>query len=241
MSAVHLLRQCADLQRELFLTQFMSSGKAGEITCVNGVDNSDTILFERYPDFIVVFRLLSEDSCDGSGRHYTQRPVEEFIQEKSVEQSEKYKQFLHSLVLEKRSLDEVKEEIVAGGGDPSSVDLVPFTRSHLEEMLAPGRKRINGDRNTRIQVMMRSSDIPNDLQRPAVLTYTLPTSPDVEYFYKGIRTLEERAEWEDENLEAMLRESQVGTSLPMLKKVVEVLPTIYRFPENEVDVEKQMI
>lgn len=241
MSAVQILRACADLQRELFYTQFMSSGKQGEITCVNGVDNSDTILFERFSEFIVVYRLLSEDSCDATGRYYPQRPVEEFIQEKSVEQSEKYKHFLHSLVLEKRSLDDVKEEIVAGGGDPNSVELTPFTRSHLEEMLAPGRKRINGDRNTRIQVMMRSSDIPNDLQRPAVLTYVLPMPADVDHFFKDITTLEERSEWEEENLEPMLRESQVGTSLPMLKKVVEVVPTIYRFPENEVDVEKQML
>lgn len=240
MKAVETLRACADLQRELFYTQFMSSGKPGEITCVNGVDNSDTILFERFPDFIVVYRLLSEDSCDGTGRHYPEKPIADFIREKSVEQSTKYKEFLHSLVLEKRTLDDVKEEIVAAGGDPTSVDLIPFTRSHLEEMLAPGRKRINGDRNTRIQVMMRSSDIPSDLQRPAVLTYVLPMPEDIEYFYQKITTLDERSEWEDENLEPMLRECQVGTSLPMLKKVVEVMPTIYRFPENEVDVEKQM-
>ena len=241
MNALQTLRACADLQRNLFYSQFMSSGKQGEITCVNGVDNSDTILFERFSEFIVVYRLLSEDSCDGTGRHYKERPIEEFIAEKSAEQSEKYKQFLHSLVLEKRSLDEVKEEIVAAGGDPNSVDLIPFTRSHLEEMLAPGRKRINGDRNTRIQVMMRSSDIPNDLQRPAVLTYTLPMPPDVDHFYKSITTLEERSEWEDENLEPMLREAEVGTSLPMLKRVVEVMPVIFRFPANEVDVEKQMM
>lgn len=240
MNAAQTLRACADLQRELFFQQFMSSGKQGEITCVNGVDNSDTVLFERFSDFIVVFRLLSEDTCDATDRHYKELPVEIFVREKSEEQTEKYKQFLHSLVLQKKSLDEVKQEILSSGGDPASVDLVPFTRSHLEEMLQPGRKRINGDRNTRIQIMMRSSDIPNDLQRPAVLVYTLPMPPEIDHFYQGISTLEERNEWEDENLEPMFRDVQVGTTLPMYKHVVNVLPIIYRFPEKEVDVEKQI-
>lgn len=240
MDALTTLRACADLQKSLFYEQFMSSGKPGEITCVNGVNNDDTILFERFQEFIVAYRLLSEDSCDSAGKAYPERPVQEFISEKSEEQSVKYKQFLHKLVLEKRTLEDVREEIVASGGDPSQVDFVPFTRSHLEEMLAPGRKRINGDRNSRIQVMQRSSEIPNDLQRPAVLVYVLPMAPEVTHFYQSVTSSEERAEWEDENLEPMLREVQVGTSLPMLKKVVEVRPTIYRFPANEVDVEKNM-
>jgi hypothetical protein len=240
MNAPQTLRACADLQRELFYAQFMSSGKPGEITCVNGVDNSDTVLFERFSEFIVAFRLLSEDTCDATDRHYREAPVEEFIKEKSGEQSEKYKQFLHSLVLEKKSIDDIKEEIVASGGDPASVDFVPFTRSHLEEMLQPGRKRINGDRNTRIQIMMRSSDIPSDLQRPAVLVYVLPMPPEVDHFYNSITTLEERAEWEDENLEPMFRDVHVGTSLPMYKHVISVMPTIYRFPDKEVDVEREL-
>jgi hypothetical protein len=240
MNALETLRACGDLQRELFYTQFMSSGKAGEITCVNGVDNTDTVLFERFSEFIVVFRLLSEDSCDASDRHYKELPVEEFIKEKSHEQSEKYKHFLHQLVLEKRSLEDVKQEILAAGGDPASVDLIPFTRSHLEEMLQPGRKRINGDRNTRIQIMTRSSDIPNDLQRPAVIVHVLPMPAQVDHFYNSITTLEERSEWEDENLMPMMRDFEVGTSLPMYKHVINVLPTIYRFPEKEVDVERAM-
>jgi hypothetical protein len=240
MNAPQTLRACADLQRELFYAQFMSSGKPGEITCVNGVDNSDTVLFERFSEFIVAFRLLSEDTCDATDRHYKEAPVDVFIKEKASEQSEKYKQFLHSLVLEKKSIDDIKEEIVAAGGDPASVDFVPFTRSHLEEMLQPGRKRINGDRNTRIQVMMRSSDIPNDLQRPAVLVYVLPMPPEVDHFYNSITTLEERTEWEDENLEPMFRDVHVGTSLPLYKHVINVMPTIYRFPEKEVDVEREL-
>lgn len=241
MDASQTLRACADIQRELFFAQFMSSGKTGEITCINGVDNSDTILFERFSEFIVGYRLLSEDTCDATDRKYKELPVADFIKEKGEEQSTKYKQFLHSLVLEKKTLDEVKEEIVAGGGDPASVDFVPFTRSHLEEMLQPGRKRINGDRSTRIQIMSRSTDIPNDLQRPAVSVYVLPMPAAVDHFYNSIATLEERAEWEDENLQPMFRDVHVGTSLPLYKHVVNVMPTIYRFPEKEVDVERAAI
>lgn len=238
MDAGSLLRSCADLQRTLFYEQFMSTGKAGEITCVNGVDSTDMVLFERFSEFIVAFRLLSEDTCDATDRKYKELPVEEFIKEKGAEQSEKYKKFLHELVLQKKSVEDIKQEIVEQGGDPAQVDYIPFTRSHLEEMLQPGRKRINGDRNTRIQVMARSADIPNDLQRPALSVYVLPMPPEVDHFYNSIASLEERSEWEDENLQPMFRDVHVGTSLPLYKHVINVMPTVYRFPEKEVDVEK---
>ncbi len=236
-TGLDLLQQSGDLQRTLFFQQFMSSGKVGEITCVNGVDNEDTILFERYEDFIVVFRLWSEDSCITANHTLKERPVQEFIQEKNEEQSEKYKQFLHNLVLQKKTLDEVKEEVEKQGGDPRALDLVPFTRYHLEEMLQPGRKRINGDRNTRIQVMVRSSEIPNDLQKPAVLVYIVPKPLEVKMFYEDLETLEDREDFESSHFQPMFRHVEVGCHLPLLRRVVDVYPTIYRFPEKEVDVE----
>lgn len=239
-TGIELLRQSGDLQRIMFFEQFMSSGKLGEITCVNGVDNEDTIMFERFQDFIVVFRLWSEDTCLVAGKTLTERPVEEFVKEKAEEQTEKYKQFLHQLVLEKKTLEEVKQEIKANGGDPAQVDLVPFTRFHLEEMLQPGRKRINGDRNSRIQVMMRSKEIPNDLQKPAVWVYILPKPLEVKAFYEELETLEQREDWEAVHLQPMFKDVEVGCHLPVLRRVIDVYPTIYRFPEKEVDVERAM-
>jgi hypothetical protein len=239
-TGLDLLRQSGDLQRKLFFEQFMSSGKVGEITCVNGVDNEDTIMFERFQDFIVVFRLMSEDSCIVAGVTCQERPVEEFVKEKSQEQNDKYKQFLHQLVLQKKTIEDVKDEIVANGGDPAQLDLVPFTRFHLEEMLQPGRKRINGDRNTRIQVMMRSKEIPNDLQKPAVWVYLLPKPLEVKIFYEDLETLEQREDFEAVHFQPMIRDMDVGCHLPILQRVIEVYPTIYRFPEKEVDVERAM-
>lgn len=237
-TGLDLLRQSGDLQRKLFYEQFMSSGKVGEITCVNGVDNEDTIMFERFNDFIVVFRLLSEDNCMLMGKAIKELPVEEFVKEKSEEQSEKYKQFLHQLVLQKKTIEDVKQEVEAAGGDPASLDLVPFTRFHLEEMLQPGRKRINGDRNTRIQVMMRSKEIPNDLQKPAVWVYILPKPLEIKQFYEDLETLEEREDWEAVHLQPMMKDVDMGCHLPILRRVIDVYPTVYRFPEKEVDVER---
>lgn len=240
-TGIDLLRQSGDLQRKLFFRQFMASGKPGEITCVNGVDNEDTIMFERFNDFVVVFRLLSEDSCMLKGKTCVERPVDEFVKEKELEQSEKYKQFLHQLVLEKRTIEDVKEEVRRNGGDPAQLDLVPFTRYHLEEMLEPGRKRINGDRNTRIQVMMRSAEIPNDLQKPPVWVYVLPKPLEVKIFYEDLETLEQREDWEAVHLQPMMKDEDVGCHLPILKHVIDVYPTVYRFPEKEIDVEKAML
>lgn len=180
MNAIGLLRECGEIQKKLFLRQFFQSGKLGEITCVNGVDNEDTIMFERFSEFIVCYRLWSEDSCDSIGRRYQELPVADFVAEKGAEQTSKYKDFLRTLVLQKKTLEELKAEIVAQGGDPSQVDLKEFTRFHVEEMLQPGRKRINGDRNTRIQIMQRHLEVPNDLQKPAISTYILPLAVEVE-------------------------------------------------------------
>ena len=237
-SGLELLRECGEQQKRLFYEQFMSSGKVGEITCINGQDDEDTYMFERFSDFIVGFRLLGEDSCISAGKTLVERPVADFVQEKASEQTEKYKKFLHQLVLEKKSLEEVKEEVAQSGGDPASLDLVPFTRHHLEEMLPSGRKRINGDRNTRIQVMVRSKEIPSDLQLPAVWVYILPNPEEVDVFYNKLETLEDREDWESVHLQPMFRDVNVGTHLPMLKRVIDVYPTVYRFPDKEVQVDK---
>lgn len=234
MASIALLRECGEIQKKLFLRQFFQSGKVGEITCVNGVDNEDTIMFERFEAFIVCYRLWSEDSCDSVGRRYNELPVADFVAEKNNEQTSKYKDFLRTLVLQKKTLDELKAEIVAQGGDSSQVDLKEFTRFHVEEMLQPGRKRINGDRNTRIQIMQRHLEVPSDLQLPAISTYVLPLAEEVEQ-HNSFLSMEEKDEWVAAHLSPMFRDEEVGCHLPLLSRVVDVYPTIYRFPEKEID------
>lgn len=234
MNSLQLLKECGEIQKKLFFSSFFSSGKLGEITCVNGVDNEDTIMYERFEDFIVCYRLWCEDTCDSVGKHYTELPVDQFVREKGVEQSSKYTDFLKTLVLQKKTLDELKAEIVASGGDPTQVDLKEFTRFHLEEMLQPGRKRINGDRHTRIQIMHRHVEIPSDLQKPAISVFVLPLAEEIQEFY-SFTELEAKEDWVQKHLSPMFRDEEMGCHLPMLSRVVDVFPTIYRFPEKEVD------
>lgn len=204
-----------------------------------GVDNEDTIMYERFDNFIVCYRLWSEDSCDSTGKFYAERPVDEFVVAKAAEQTERYTDFLKSLVLAKRTLEELKAEVQGQGGDPTQFDLKQFTRFHLEEMLQPGRKRINGDRHTRIQIMHRHAEIPNDLQKAALSVFELPLPAEVETFF-SFTDLDQQSEWTKENLTPMTRVYDVGCYLPLLARVVDVYPTIYRFPEKEVDVESKL-
>jgi hypothetical protein len=61
-----LLVSAGEHQKRLFYSNFLSSNKVGEIICVQCDDSGDTYMFERWCvadiDFIVGFRLLSEDS-----------------------------------------------------------------------------------------------------------------------------------------------------------------------------------
>lgn len=237
--AIETLRDCAETQKRLFLSQFMSSQKIGEINCVNGFETDDTILFERFEvhglGFIVCFRLLSEDAMDAIGKKYEELPIQEFLIRKNQDLLTKYNHFLDALKEEGKTLQEVKLEIVQKGGDATSVDFKELTRDTLEDTLHPGRKRINGDRNTRIEILHRHTEIPNDLQKAALSVFVLPTPQAVKELLPFTEA-EEKEVWKDVNLVPMIRDQVIGCHLPMLKDVVNVYPTIYRFPAKELDV-----
>lgn len=101
-------------------------------------------------------------------------------------------------------------------------------------MLQPGRKRINGDRHTRIQVMHRHLEVPSDLQKPAISAFVLPLPEEVEEYY-AFTSMEDKDAWVTRCLMPMMRNEDMGCYLPMMGRVVDVYPTIYRFPEKEVD------
>lgn len=240
-NAIATLLDCAETQKKLFLSQFMSTQKIGEINCVNGFETDDTILFERFEvnglGFVVCFRLHSEDAMDAIGKKYDEYPITEFLRRKNEDVLAKYNHFLEALKQEGKTLQEVKLEIVQKGGDATSVDYKEITREVIEDTLHPGRKRINGDRNSRIEVLHRHTEIPNDLQKSALSQFVLPMPAEVKKLLP-LTEMEEKEIWKDAHLVAMIRDQTIGCHLPMLKDVVDVYPIIYRFPAKELDVSK---
>lgn len=244
MSALQTFLDCAEIQKKLFFASFLEHNRIGEIICVNGVDNEDSFLFERFDvhgkGFIVSFRLLSEDSMISEQIHYSPKPVATFISSKNDELWGRYQDFIKKLENEGKTLEAYKQEILLQGGDTRSVDFTEFTRETLESTLMPGRKRINGDRNTRIQIMQRQIEIPNDLQKPSLNVFELPMPVQL-CDYLLCTTAELREQWEKENLVENVKGSyHLGCNLPFLKDRVEVNPEIYYFPEKELDVEREL-
>jgi len=235
-SCEDLLRRCGDYQRSLFYEQLLGTGKDGEITAVNRLDTDDTILFERCDGFMLCTVLLGEEHFNITGKAVSVRPVAELVREKNNELSGKYKQFLDMLVREKKSLEQFKGEYAKSGGNPDELTFNELTRHHLDEMLKPGRKRINGSRSDRIQVMLRSSEIPNDLQLAPILVYE-PEFPTEVKAYFELEDEELRQEWRDRYLIPIPKELGLKTSLPMLKDACYAGYTRYDFPEKEVQVE----
>ncbi len=239
--ALAMLRECAETQKRLFLSQFMSTQKIGEINCINGFETDDTIIFERFEvnglGFVVCFRLLSEDALDAIGKKYEELPVQQFLERKNEEMRAKYNFFLESLKEEGKTLDQVRLEVVQKGGDASSLDFKALTRDELEDTMHAGRKRINGDRNSRIEILQRHTEIPNDLQKPALSAYVLPMPAQIKLLLP-LTESEEREEWKDSHLVPMIRDQVMGCHLPMMKDIVDVYPIIYRFPAKELDVSK---
>ena len=163
--------------------------------------------------------------------------MEQFIRAKAAEQKEKYDAFLTKLDSDNMTLDDAKQELVRQGQDPSRLDYKEFNRDALEDTLAPGRKRINGDRNSRIQILQRQLDVPNNSQKPRLNEYILPF-PDELHDLLMLLTEAERESWKEANLVASRKDIELGCKLPFFEKVVEVRPTIYQFPDKEVDVEQ---
>jgi len=238
MQAITIFQKCADIQRDIFYKQFMSANKLGEMTCVNSIDNEDSFIFERFEvngvGFIVAFRLASEDTCISEGIHYEEQPVANLVELKNNEGKERYAEFMKKLEKENKTLQQVAEEVAAQGGDPNSVDFHEFTRDTLESQLQPGRRRINGDRRSRIHIMYRQQEVPSDLQKPAVELFELGM-PEPILDYLAMLLGDERDRWEDEHLVPTLNGVDLGCHLPFLAHVTTIVPIVYRFPQREVD------
>jgi hypothetical protein len=241
MSAVNDLRKCGDIQRTIFFTNFLVHTQVGEMICVSDESTGDSYMFERWQingvDFVACFRLLSEDSLISAGIHYVYKRHEILLEEKTYRQRQLHQQFLDKLAAEGKTLAEVKRKAEAQGKDPTLLDCKEYTRDMLEDKLPAGKKTIQGDRNTYIEVLERQQEVPNDLQRPRLNRFILTPSKSIRDF---IATSEESFEesialFKSEHLEYAPRDIPVNTSLPFLRETILVVPEIFEFPAKELN------
>jgi len=242
-SAYETFMEVGETQRRLFYRNFLSNNRVGEIVCVNGFDDEDSFLFERFEvnsvGFIVCFRLVSEDSMISESISHSYVPVADFIQLMNTVLVRKHKDLLKKIETEGTTMAKLKKELEDEGRDPSVLDCVEFTRDKLEAELTTGRKRVSGDRSTEIQLLQRQLEVPNNLQRPRLNRYVLPL-PDEIYSLVESKSDEETEQWKKDYLVSTPTGMELGCHLPLLRDKIDVFPTIYSFPEKEFDVEKAL-
>jgi hypothetical protein len=235
MSAILDLTKCGDIQRSIFYSSFLMHNKVGEMVCINDEDTGDSYIFERWQihgvDFVACFKLLSEDSLITTcvGYQYLDHSI--ILEEKTARQRALYQQFLEKLQAEGKSLVEIKRQAEAQGRDSSLLDFKEYTRDMLEEKLPAGKKTIQGDRNSTIEVLERQKEIPNDLQRPRLNRYFLEPCNSI----RALLTLgeEDLIAWKHHFLEESPRTLPLNTRLPFLKETIVIRPEIYEFPAKE--------
>jgi hypothetical protein len=244
MSALQDLTKCGDIQRQIFYTNFLIHNRVGEMICVNDEESGDSFIFERWQihgvNFVACFRLLSEDSLISSGVGYSYSPHEVILQEKTAYQRVLYTQFLEKLQAEGKSLAEIKRQAEAQGKDSSLLDFKEYTREMLEEKLPPGKKTIQGDRNTTIEVLERQKEIPNDLQRARLNRYFLDANNTIQTLLDltNDETLQENIDaWKHHFLVEAPRTLPLSTTLPFLSETIEIRPQIFEFPAKEMLIE----
>ena len=244
--AIDLLRQAGEYQKKMFYNNFLKNNKVGEMICVNCDDSGDTYLFERWSvcghDFVVTFCLQSEDSLLVTDTNYTYRPIASFVDEKERDNKKRF-ELLEKDLMEKRqmTLQELRDEIERSGKDSSFLQYVEFTRDQIEDRLPPGKKTIQGDRNSCIVILERQKEVPNDLQRPRLNEYVLGMPEEI------LQLIDHTAQGDDEMkgfatnfLKAAPRDLNLSSTLPFFCHTQFVKPTIYAFPERELDVEREL-
>lgn len=244
MSAVQDLIRCGDIQRQIFFANFLVHNRVGEMICVNDEESGDSFIFERWQihgiDFVACFRLFSEDSLITAGIGYSYRPHEIILEEKTARQRVLYTQFLEKLQAEGKSLVEIKKQAEAQGKDSSLLDFKEYSRESLEEKLPPGKKTIQGDRTTTIEVLERQKEIPNDLQRARLNRYFLEPSQAIKTLLElpsGDSFEEDLIAWKHHYLSEGPRSIALSTKLPFLSETIEIKPEIFEFPAKELMVE----
>ena len=212
--------------------------------CVNDEGSGDSFIFERWQihgiNFVACFRLLSEDSLITSGVGYSYSSHLLILEEKTAQQRVLYLQFLEKLQAEGKSLVEIKKQAEAQGKDSSLLDFKEYTRELLEDKLPPGKKTIQGDRSTTIEVLERQKEIPNDLQRARLNRYYLDPDNTIQTLLdlpEDDRLQENLDAWKHHFLSEAPRSLNLSTTLPFLSDTIEIRPQIFEFPAKELMVE----
>lgn len=240
MSSIEALIRCGDLQREVFYASFLHHQKVGEMICVNDDGTGDCYLFERWSihgvAFVSCFRCLSEDSLITHDISYAYVSHEVIVAEKSIRQRRLYEDFLLAIADQHQTLEEVKRKAVAAGKDPALFEYTPYTREILEEKLPPGKKTIIGDRHSTIEILERQKEIPHDLQRPRLNKYILDPGPEIVELLAMDATEENVTAWKLRHLVPTPAQLKLSTTLPFLVNTANIIPTIYDFPDKELQV-----
>lgn len=241
-TAIDTLLACGDRQRQLFFEHFLTRNRIGEIVCVQ-TPSEDSVLFERWEvhgkGFIGTTILYSEDSLIVAGKQATYRPIEEFVQDREQANKARFAQLHELLKKDNLTLEEAKKKALEAGQDPTVFDYREIKRHDIEDRLPPGKKTIQGDRRSEILVCERQSEIPNNLQQAPLNVYKIA----VPEFLKEFAQLEEEekiTKWIEENTVPAPTDIGLSTTLPFFKEIHYVSPTIYQFPANEVDVEREL-
>jgi hypothetical protein len=242
--ALQLLELAGEHQKRLFYSNFLKNNKVGEILCVNCDDSGDTYLFERWSvcnlDFIVASCLLSEDSLTVMGKNVSYLPIETFVDTKEGENAARFAKLAIDLK-EKRgmTLDQYREEIESSGRDSSFLVYETFTRAQIEDRLPPGKKTIQGDRNSHIVVLERQKEIPNDLQQARLNEYVVGIPIEVLDLvnHEDEKVIED---FREKFLKMAPKHLGISTTLPFFCHTQLITPVIYAFPEREVDVEREL-
>lgn len=238
--SIVFLTNCAERQKRLFYENFLNRHKRGEILCVQS-EQEDTVLFERWEihgrGFISCTVLHCEDTLIQMGVTIPPRPISHFVEEREVVNKKRFEELKAHLLEKGMTLEQAKEQAIQNGQPPTPFIYSEVTRETIEDRLPPGKKTIQGDRNTEILVLERQKDIPSDLQQARLNAYHIPI-PDFIAQFSELTDVEEIGEWITKNTQRPDKSIPISTTLPFFNEVHYVRPIIYEWPDKEVDIEK---
>jgi hypothetical protein len=240
-TSVDTLHACAERQKQLFYEHFLGRNRIGEILCVqNGQE--DTVLFERWEihgkGFVSTTVLLCEDTLILDGTNVRYRPIMEFVRDRERVNKERFDKLDEILANDGMTREEAKQKALESGQNPSHFDYSEVTRQSIEDRLPPGKKTIQGDRRTEIMVLERQTEVPNDLQQSRLNVYRVLIP---QFIHELIETKgdEQIEKWFEENTIRPDESTKIATTLPFVRHIHYVCPTIYEWPDKEVDIEKE--
>jgi hypothetical protein len=239
-ASIDLLYTCAERQKNLFYENFLSRGRVGEILCVQNAQE-DTVLFERWEihgkGFISSTVLLCEDSLTVMGVSARRRPIADFVEDREQVNQQRFVELQKLLEKDGLTLEEAKQKAIDAGQSPTPFIYSEVTRGSIEDRLPSGKKTIQGDRRSEIMVLERQVEVPSDLQQSSLNVYQV-LIPEFIAEFVALKEEEDIVKWITDNTCRPDESVKLSSTLPFINHVHYVYPTIYEWPDKEVDVEK---